>query len=84
MLARMPRRTKKSSASKHADHLEEWRIAAKELVSAYDVWCAATVRDRRRCYAYFVDAFVQEELAARRVQHGVSALDTPDAGSRRI
>ena len=73
----------RDAASRHADHLEEWRVAAKELGSAYEVWCAATSRDRRRCYASFVDAFLQEEMAARRVQHGAPALDYPDASPRR-
>lgn len=67
---------------RHADHLEEWRVAAKELASAYKAWCAASCRDRRRYYLSFVDALVREETAARRVQRGASALDTAHAGPR--
>lgn len=69
------------AASRHADHLEEWRVAAKELTSAYEAWCAAGWRDRRRCYGSFVDAFIREEMTARRVQLGASALDTAHAGA---
>ena len=64
---------------RHADRLEEWRVAAKEQASAYAVWCAASRRDRRRCYLSFVDAFIREETAARRVQRGASALDAAHA-----
>ena len=70
------------AAGRHADHLEEWRVAAKDLGSSYKAWCAASSRDRRRCYLSFVDAFVREETAARRVERGASALDTAHAGSR--
>ena len=64
----------------HADHLEAWRVAAKELASAYDDWCAASRRDRRRCYLSFVDAFIHEETAARRLQRRAAALGTAHAG----
>ena len=70
------------AAGRQADHLEEWRVAAKDLGSAYTAWCAASWRDRRRCYLSFVDAFVREETAARRVQRGASALDTAHAPPR--
>lgn len=70
------------AAGRDANHLEEWRVAAKELASAYEAWCAASWRDRRRCYLLFVDVFVREETAARRVQRGASALDTAHAGPR--
>ncbi|HEY6692085.1 MAG TPA: hypothetical protein VI006_04495 [Solirubrobacteraceae bacterium] len=69
-------------AGRQAEHLEEWRVAAKELASAYKAWCAASWRDRRRCYLSFVDAFVWEEMTARRVQRGASALAATHAASR--
>ena len=69
-------------AGRQADHLEEWRVAAKELASAYKAWCAASWPDRRRCYLSFVDAFIREEAAARRVQRGASVLDNAHAAPR--
>ena len=69
------------AAGHYADRLAEWRVATRELASAYDVWCAASRRDRRRCYLSFVDAFSREEMAARWVQRSASALDTAHAGS---
>jgi hypothetical protein len=67
------------AAGRHADHLAEWRVTSMEVATAYDVWCAASGRDRRRCYLLFVDAFIREEMAARWVQRSASALDTGHA-----
>ena len=67
-------------AAGDADQLEAWRVAAKELASAYDDWCAAGRRDRRRCYLSFVDAFIHEETTARRLQRRASAVGTAHAG----
>ena len=69
-------------AGRQADPLEEWRVATKDIASAYKAWCTASWRDRRRCYLSFVDAFIREETAARRVQRGASALDTAHARPR--
>ena len=69
------------AAGQHADHLAEWRVATKEVASAYDVWCAASGRDRRRCYLSYVDASTREEMAARSVQRSASALDNAHASS---
>ncbi|HEX5859395.1 MAG TPA: hypothetical protein VFY91_14920 [Microbacterium sp.] len=68
-------------AAGQADQLEAWRVAAKELASAYDDWCAASRRDRRQCYLSFVDAFIHEETAARRLQRRASALVPVHAGA---
>ena len=70
------------ATGRHAHHLDEWRVAAKEEASAYEEWCAAGRRDRRSCYLSFVDAFIREEMAARRVQRGASALDAAHAVPR--
>ena len=68
-------------AAGRADQLEIWRVAAKDLASAYADWSAATRRDRRRCYLLFVDAFIHEETAARRLQRHASAPSPAHAGA---
>lgn len=58
-----------------AEHLREWREAARRVTRTYKAWCAAERRERRGRYLSFLDALVCEERAARQVE-----LDTAGLG----
>ena len=56
------------SAGLRAQHLQEWRDAAKCVVRTYKAWCAGSRPDRSRLYAAFCDALRGQERAARQVE----------------
>jgi hypothetical protein len=68
-------------AGLRAEHLQQWRDAARRVASTYKAWCAASWRERRSRYVSFLDALGHEERAARQVERNASALGAADAGS---
>lgn len=72
-----PRADVGDPAGMRGEHLREWRDAAKQVVRAYNAWCAANCGDRQALYISFVDALGREEQAAKRVEQDASA---PAAG----
>jgi hypothetical protein len=61
------------SARLKAEHLDEWRDAAKRAMRSYREWCASSRRDRSRLYAACYDALLREERAALLVENDSSA-----------
>jgi hypothetical protein len=62
-------------AGVHAQHIQEWRDAARRVTRTYKAWCAASRHERRGRYLAFLDALLCEERAARQVEREASALD---------
>jgi hypothetical protein len=65
-------------ADLRAEHVKQWRHAAKRVPRTYKAWCAAGWRDRQDLYVSFLDALRREERAARRVERDASALGAQD------
>jgi len=61
-----------------AEHLREWRDAARRVARTYNAWCAASRRDRHVRYVSFLDALRREERAARQLERDGSALGAAD------
>ena len=66
------------AAGLRVGHLDAWPDVAGREARAYLAWCAAGRRDRDQRYAMFLEAPRREEVAARQVEHDVSALGAPD------
>lgn len=63
-----------------AEHLQEWRDAAKRVARAYHAWCAASRSEQQERYRSFLDALRREEGAAQQVERDASGLGSPDPG----
>jgi hypothetical protein len=68
-------------AGLRAEHLKQWRDAAKRVARTYNAWCAASRRDRQELYVSFLDALRREERAARQLERDASVLGAADPGS---
>ncbi len=64
-----------------AEHLKDWRDAAKRVARTYTALGAAGWRDRNDLYVSFVDALERQERAARQLERDASALGTADPAS---
>ena len=51
-----------------AEHLQEWRDAAKRVARAHHAWCAASRSEQQERYRSFLDALRREEGAAEQVE----------------
>ena len=58
-----------------AEHLEQWRAAARKVDRAWDVWLASDQAERDWAHEVYVEALAREEEAARRLEDDARAVD---------
>lgn len=58
-----------------AEHLEQWRAAARQVDRAWDVWLSSDQAERDWAHEVYLEALSREEEAARRLEQDARALD---------
>jgi hypothetical protein len=58
-----------------AEHLEQWRAAARRVDRAWEVWLASDQAERDWAHEVYLEALAREEDAARRLEQDARALD---------
>jgi hypothetical protein len=79
MLARWKRRSFAASVNADLDqlrseHLQQWRLAARRVAKAWDLWLASEQAERDWAHDVYVDALAREEQAALILERDACAL----------
>lgn len=58
-----------------AEHLEQWRAAARKVDRAWELWLSSDQAERDWAHEVYLEALAGEEEAARRLEDDARALD---------
>jgi hypothetical protein len=58
-----------------AEHLRQWRAAARRVDRAWDIWLSSDQAERDWAHEVYLEALAREEEAARRLEQDARALD---------